>query len=90
MTLQIALMCSISTLVAFTGFIGKIGLIETFTTTVIFNIGWNLAYYCNVHVNMKLSSFQTIFDDFGIYSVYTYGAFFGLVMCTFLGCRPSS
>lgn len=51
LTIQLALMCSISTLVAFTGFIGKIGLIEILTSTVIFNVGWNLAYYCNFRVN---------------------------------------
>lgn len=89
MTIQIALMSTISLMVAFTGFIGKIGLFESFITTIMFNIGWNLTYYVNFHITLTTSPNILFFDDFGIYSVYIYGAFFGLIMVLFLACKPT-
>lgn len=89
MTIQIALMSTISLMVSFTGFIGKIGLFETFMTTLFFNIGWNLTYYVNFYIDLSRSPNVLFFDDYGLYSVYTYGAFFGLVMMLLLSCKST-
>lgn len=37
-----------------------------------------------------MTTYSYIFDDYGLYNVYTYGAFFSLVMCIFLACKTTS
>ena len=87
--LRITLMNTISCLVAFLGFIGRIGLLETFLTTVSFNVGWNLAYYLNFNLHWARSPSPIAFDDMGTDTVYLFGSFFALFMMIILACKPA-
>jgi hypothetical protein len=82
-------MCTISCLVAFLGFIGRIGLLETLLTTLSFNIGWNLSYYLNFNLQYARSENKILFDDFGTDNIYLFGSFFALFMMIMLSCKPA-
>lgn len=89
LTYRIALMATISCLVAFIGFIGRIGLLETFITTISFTVGWNLDYYLNVNLQMARSPNKILFDDFGTDNIYLFGSSFALFMMIMLNCKPA-
>lgn len=80
---RISTYCSISLLVALSGVIGKIGLVNTLLSTFIFNIGFNLNYYLNysIYYNTGVSTFTSfIMDDFQGSRVFMFGAGFGLAL----------
>lgn len=79
---RISTFCSISLLVALTGIIGRIGLINTIITTIIFNIGFNLNYYLNYLIYFRGQAKTQLFimDDFQGSRVLMFGAGFGLVL----------
>lgn len=64
-----------------TAVIGRIGLINTFITTVIFNVGWNLSYYLNYNIFLKNErNYFIIFDDLQGSRVFGFGAGFGVAL----------
>jgi hypothetical protein len=75
---RISSYCSISLLVALTGVIGKIGLLNTIITTIIFNVGFHLSYYLNYMIYYNNS--VDIMDDFQGSRVFMFGAGFGLAL----------
>lgn len=78
---RISTFCSISLLVALTGVIGKIGVVTTFLTTIIFDIGWNLNYYLNFLIYFRRQTMAlAIMDDFQGSRVFMFGAGFGLAL----------
>ncbi len=80
---RISTYCSISLLVALSGVIGKIGLVNTLLSTFLFNIGFNLNYYLNYAICYKNGSGTTIsyiMDDFQGSRVFMFGAGFGLAL----------
>lgn len=50
---RISTYCSISLLVALSGVIGKIGMVNTLLAAITFNIGFNLNYYLNFLIYYK-------------------------------------
>ena len=88
-TIRLTLANTIGCLVAFTGVIGRVGLFESFWITIIFNIGFNLCYYVNVHLNFTRSVNPIAFDDFGTNHIYVYASFFALILMIFLNCKPA-
>lgn len=89
LTYRIALMATISCLVAFLGFIGRIGLFETFLTTISFTVGWNLNYYENINLQINRAPTKVLFDDFGTDNIYLFGSSFALFMMIMLNCKPA-
>lgn len=87
---RISTYCSISLLVALTAIIGKIGIVTTFLTTIIFNIGWNLNYYLNFLIYLRGSNtVYNIMDDFQGSRVFMFGAGFGLaLMLIYMRSQP--
>lgn len=78
---RISTYCSISVLVALTAVIGRIGLINTFIATVIFNIGWNLSYYLNFHIFFRADiTERIIMDDLNGSRVFAFGAGFAITL----------
>jgi len=88
-TFRIALMGTISCCVAFLGFIGKIGLLESFLTAVSFAVGWNLSYYLNFNIQYARSTNRVLFDDFGTDNVYLFGSFFALFFMIILSWKKA-
>lgn len=82
---RISTFCSISLLVALTSVIGRIGILNTFITTVIFNIGFNLSYYLNFNIYYRSSPAGQLFimDDLQGSRVFAFGAGFGLALVIF-------
>lgn len=80
---RISTYTSISLLVALTAVIGKIGLLNTFLSSIVFNIGWNLSYYLNYMLYFKQNGNEATFyimDDFQGSRVFMFGAGFGLAL----------
>lgn len=80
---RISTYTSISLLVALSSVIGKIGLLNTFIASILFNIGWNLNYYLNYMIYFQQAQNTYTFwimDDFQGSRVFMFGAGFGLAM----------
>lgn len=80
---RISTYCSISLLVALSGVIGRIGMVNTLITTFVFNIGFNLNYYLNFNIYYKAGTSTVtsyIMDDFQGSRVLMFGAGFGLAL----------
>lgn len=80
---RISTYTSISLLVGLSSVIGKIGLLNTFIASILFNIGWNLSYYLNymIYFQQTANSYTfMIMDDFQGSRVFMFGAGFGLAL----------
>ena len=79
--MRISAFCSISVFVSLTAVIGRIGLINTLITTIVFNVGWNLSYYLNYNIFIKNErNYFVIFDDLQGSRVFGFGAGFGVAL----------
>ena len=86
---QTSMLSSISLLVAFTAFIGRVNLAQIIKITLFFTFFWNMTYFCLIRVYTIIADFNDsvdsvefsprFFDYFGASYVYLFGAFFGLV-----------
>ena len=79
---QISILCSISLFVALTSFIGRIGLLNTSITVVIFNVGSNLSFYLSSNISCAVHKL-TYFSSKMTFRVSGFGASFWLVSVIF-------
>ena len=83
-TLRLVLFATISLLVAFTGFIGRVNIIQVLIITLLFCVSWNLSFFLNFFLNFTSSVQPTLFDDMGTTNVYLFGGAFGLMVAAML------
>jgi hypothetical protein len=73
------LLCGL--LLGFTSFIGKIGLLEIFGCSVVFNIGWTLTFIISIAIDKKnVLPLNKVFDDYGTNYIYLFAACFSIVL----------
>lgn len=72
------LLCGL--LLGFTTFIGKIGLLEIFGCSIVFNIGWTLTFILALSLDkQKVTPLTKVFDDYGTNYIYLFAACFSIV-----------
>lgn len=71
------LLCGL--LLAFTSFIGKIGLLEIFGCSIVFNIGWTLTFILALSIDKNhVQPMTKAFDDYGTNYIYLFAACFSI------------
>lgn len=72
------LLCGL--LLGLTSFIGKIGLLEIFGCSIVFNIGWTLTFIIALSIDKSnVQPMTKVFDDYGTNYIYLFAACFSIV-----------